>query len=430
MRKAFTLVELLVVLAIIGIIAAMIMPAVQAAREAARRIQCTNNQKNVAFALLHYENTKGSFPGWRDFAMVVPPNVPNIQAPAGFENGDEIAAQVSWVFQILPFIERTDISDSLKSGQFDPSEPIPSIPILACPSYPERIGSRMMNYVVNGGAVDDFSDVDPGVTTDGNVANGPFLDRASIIAGRVSDEKQRHAVARLADISKMDGTAYTLLLSENAQRGFWISEDIVHFYNDREGNSLIPNIAPNDWDPEPLPGYKWHVRLTGASRNGMNGDTIEGSAAFCWPRFYAEPGNYSTRISYLREGFRGSNTYRGFTGDCEEQDKINGPVTSITRNPYDTQRIPFYVCQFARKSFTNSNSWYQSARPSSYHTGLVVAAFCDGNVRRIHQSIDETAFVQMMVAGAAQSDAGWSFRDQNERNFLEGKLFDSRVMRD
>lgn len=100
-RRGFTLVELLVVIAIIGILVALLLPAVQSAREAARKIQCANNLKQISLAFLVHDDTHGHFPtgGWGWRWMADPDRGFDWQQPGG------------WAFNILPYIEQGAIRE-------------------------------------------------------------------------------------------------------------------------------------------------------------------------------------------------------------------------------------------------------------------------------------------------------------------------------
>ncbi len=104
-RSAFTLVELLVVIAIIGVMVGLLLPAVQAAREAARRMQCGNNLKQIGLAMHNYHDTHRRLPpGTRGGST---------WAQAGIKDG------TNWRISILPFLEQTAIYDQLDfAGSF------------------------------------------------------------------------------------------------------------------------------------------------------------------------------------------------------------------------------------------------------------------------------------------------------------------------
>ncbi len=102
--KGFTLVELLVVIAIIGILVGLLLPAVQAAREAARRMQCTNNLKQLGLSLHNYHDTHRVFPSGlyeqRD-------------STGAIQNGKPL---LGWGFMILPYIEQGNVYNQCNSS--------------------------------------------------------------------------------------------------------------------------------------------------------------------------------------------------------------------------------------------------------------------------------------------------------------------------
>ncbi len=98
-RSGFTIVELLVTIAIIGILMALLLPAVQMAREAARRTQCRSNLRQMATGLHNFHSTYGSFPGngW-GFAWVGEPDrAVGKKQPAG------------WIYQLLPEVDASSL---------------------------------------------------------------------------------------------------------------------------------------------------------------------------------------------------------------------------------------------------------------------------------------------------------------------------------
>jgi prepilin-type N-terminal cleavage/methylation domain-containing protein/prepilin-type processing-associated H-X9-DG protein len=110
-RPAFTLVELLVVLAILTVLMALLLPAVQAAREAARRSMCSDHQKQVAYAVLHYETAYGAFPPGRIGCDDTGDSIPLAVCPPGLPPEKKTAA--SGFIEVLPQLEQQALYDQL-----------------------------------------------------------------------------------------------------------------------------------------------------------------------------------------------------------------------------------------------------------------------------------------------------------------------------
>jgi len=360
-RQAFTLIELLVVISIIGMLMALLLPAVQMAREAGRRNTCNNNQKNLALATINIVSSPGrGYPGYRD-TLPVTMGATSYNYP------------VSWVALVLPFIERNDLYQIWRKGTNVPYSPAYAagttnyitapfqqvyIDVLNCPSNPplSTAGSTPCVFVVNCGMLDYTSantaagtipTTSPPANTPADWrSNGVFFNRyvnvnpnppvgPGIPASGVlpaatfaTDNPSTIPLVTMTQdfISARDGTSLTLMLSEN----LW-----------NNGTTTLGNY----WaEPDPS-GNQGTVAMAGTEMaNGF----------IFWPI----PANQLDRMMTINSQLAPGQTLGGLT-----------PPATVN----------------------------SCIRPSSYHPGGVNVTFCDGHTRFISQDIQYSVYCLLMT---------------------------------
>jgi len=217
-REGFTLVELLVVIAIIGTLVGLLLPAVQSAREAARRSACTNNLKQLGLGVLNFESARKRLPA--------------ANSGIGSNGGGSSTGGYSWLTAILPFLEETNLyttvssnSNRLTSGFSSTVNLTPartSLPQLVCPSFAGDKTSATGNSVTSCGVTNYKGIAGAGCAS----ARTPYT--SSNLGGVITLEKYGSESAApytgltLAQIT--DGTSKTFMIGESREvtQAAWI----------------------------------------------------------------------------------------------------------------------------------------------------------------------------------------------------------------
>jgi prepilin-type N-terminal cleavage/methylation domain-containing protein len=349
-RSGFTLIELLVVISIIATLMALILPAIQQAREAARRTQCQNNLKNITLAAISFaESRRGVLPASGTY-------------PLGGMFGS-LRASHSWVVDLLPALdqqaiyERWNFQFAYDQGSNRPLS-LYSIPVLACPNDDSAVG------------------VDGGLTYVANCGVGDAdIDLKNLTPTTAADFGHSFAVEPLGWAD--GGTAASNANSEVAKNTgvFW--------------SSIARNVQVNSTAP-----------LV---------DTATANASSNIGRIYDGAGN---TIMFTENVNAGKDIVSGGATWANPSTRSCGFIFGVNSGTPATfgqlQNIPFsppVANSLSANRFINQEkNGVDGAAPypNSRHIGLVVASFCDGTVKTLSENMDRGVYVRLITPGGAR----------------------------
>ena len=230
MLRGFSLVELLTAIAILGVLVGLLLPALQAAREAARRSQCQNNLRQIGLAVLTYEQQHAAFP-----VGCLDKRVPARQPPG---------RQYSWLAALLPQLEHGSLH-----AQIDFSLPYDApqnqtaaetvLPLLLCPSTTRRASQRDQHWAGTAAGGRGLAASDYG----GNYGAG-------FVSPSANGVLLYNRAVTLAEIT--DGTSATLLASEDTGRDWTMDGEWINGENLFDQTGSINTQQHNEiWSDHP-----------------------------------------------------------------------------------------------------------------------------------------------------------------------------------
>jgi prepilin-type N-terminal cleavage/methylation domain-containing protein/prepilin-type processing-associated H-X9-DG protein len=337
--RGFTLIELLVVIAIIAILISLLLPAVQQAREAARRTQCKNNLKQLGLGMHNYHDAFNTFPPGR--IVYVSPGDDGSQGANGSATtgrGDCFSAFA----QLLPHLDQGPLYNQINFNSGPDTAANDSIvgvqpPVFLCPS---DLGTKALsqastfvgvtNYVMNTGTTFPVSVKNPS----GVPVTGIFFENSRV---------------RIGDIT--DGTSSTVCLGEQ----------VLSDPNDSTGTGVVN--ASGTWTGG-LP-------TTGFALTTGNNNTNAGPALLNYPGDCVAGNRLQlTRGNRLLYGAPGHTMYNHIRVPNDKNIDCRGGLPHSTRNVYWWSRLSHNVAAHSR------------------HTGGAHALFCDGHVQFCSSNID------------------------------------------
>ncbi len=387
LQSGFTLVELLVVIAIIGILMGLAIPAVNAAREAARRGQCGVNMKNQALAAVLHANSKKRLPGWiQDFGTfsggpsVVDPSDPQNTLTAAGDSHRKIG---TWAVAMLPYLEAQPTYEHWSEDRYPilsnngPTGGVagtgfhplaaPNLAIFQCPSNPTSTTEAGRNsYIANNGAVpvDRSGETPAGVITFADsqskangAMNAKYVGLGGTLAPAVLGTYVTGPDVELDDFK--DGQGNTVLFSENVQALPWHRAGLIN----------APDLvtAPGTQVTYPptsryVHGLVWHYE---------DPQWDDASMASYWSNGKPLPPSDFHKING-----RGA-----------------GPGEDIFNLTMDNLPPTLTVADLAR--------------PSSAHSDGVNIGLADGSTRFINSGIDSRVYQAMLTPRGKSSDVPW-----------------------